>query len=68
MDLLNVTIPNDPGGTIYFNEQVVRNATDVRRLNEGNQNAGFNMYSDPSFDPRVIIESKYDASAPFIIL
>ena len=66
MELLNVTIPNDPGGTIYFNEQVVRNVTDVRRLNEGNQNAGFNMYSDPgNFDPRVIIESKYDASAPF---
>ncbi|EHI49802.1 hemolysin-type calcium-binding region [SAR116 cluster alpha proteobacterium HIMB100] len=65
MELLDVTIPNDPGGTIYFNEQVVRNVADVQRLNEGSQNVGFTMNSDPgNFNPQVIIDSKFDASAP----
>ncbi len=65
MELLDVTIPNDPGGTIYFNEQVVSNVADVQRINEGSQAVGFTMNSDPgNFNPQVIIDSKFDASAP----
>ena len=32
----NIYIPDDPGGTIYYNDQIVRTTSDVSRLNRGN--------------------------------
>ena len=60
----NIYIPDDPGGTIYYNEQIVRNTSDVTRLNRGNGAVGFGMISDPgNFEATVNIESTYDALA-----
>ena len=60
----NIYIPDDPGGTIYYNEQIVRNTSDVTRLNRSNGAVGFGMISDPgNFEATVNIESTYDALA-----
>ena len=60
----NIYIPDDPGGTIYYNEQIVRTTSDVTRLNRSNGAVGFGMISDPgNFEATVNIESTYDALA-----
>ena len=64
MEIGNITIPDDAGGTIYFNEQVVRNTSDVQRINRGSASVNVGMTSDPgNFNPVITIDSTYDATA-----
>ena len=58
----NIEIPNDPGGNVYFNEQLVSNASDIRHINidkTADVNFGLSM-SPNNFTTNVTIESRFD--------
>ena len=62
LQIQNIEIPNDPGGNIYFNDQLVSNATDVGHINlDKSANVGFNLSTTPNaFNPTVNIISRFD--------
>ena len=65
LEVLDVEIPDDPGGTIYMNEQIVRTNVDIAALNaDSGAVVAFGMTSDPdNFNPVVEISSRYNAKS-----
>ena len=58
----NIEIPNQPGGNIYFNDQLVNNATDIRNINK-NKSAAVDMtlsMSPNDFNTNINIISRFD--------
>ena len=63
LEILNVYIPDDPGGSIYFNEQVIESAGDAASLNtDSSATTAFSMTSDHgNFNPVVSITNRFNA-------
>ena len=62
MRIKNIEIPNQPGGNIYFNEQLINNAADIRHINK-DKSAIVDMalsMSPNNFTTNVNIISRFD--------
>ena len=62
MRIKNIEIPNQPGGNIYFNEQLINNAADIRHINK-DKSAIVDMalsMSPNNFTTNVNIVSRFD--------
>ncbi|MDC1135924.1 hypothetical protein OAT45_04360 [Alphaproteobacteria bacterium] len=65
MRIQNIEIPNQPGGNIYFNEQLVNNAADIRHINK-DKSASVDMalsMSPNNFTTNIDIISRFDPYA-----
>ena len=62
LQIQNIEIPNDPGGNIYLNDQLVSTAADIRHINlDKTANVGFALSTTPNaFTPTVNIISRFD--------
>ena len=65
MRVQNIEIPNQPGGNIYFNDQLINSAADIRHINK-NKSANVDMalsMSPNNFTTNIDIISRFDPYA-----